>query len=254
MGSVLFFDDVSQIAKVERMEAWREVARRIAHEIKNPLTPIQLSAERLRRQLGPRLGNESGLLEECTKTIISEVQDLKHLVNEFSAFARMPHLVLVEGDLNALAAEVVAGFEAAHPGVDFRLRVEKNLPRVALDRDAMKRVMVNLIDNAIAAAATANHNGERPRIDVITSADAANGILTLEIRDNGPGIPPALRSRIFEPYFSTKATGTGLGLAIVSAVITDHHGFVRIADNPPRGSRFIMEFPLKVAEIAKAAG
>jgi len=254
LGTVLFFEDVSQIAKVERMEAWREVARRIAHEIKNPLTPIQLSAERLRRQLGPRLGNESGLLEECTRTIISEVQDLKHLVNEFSAFARMPHLVLVEGDLNALAAEVVAGFEAAHPGVDFRPRLEKNLPTIALDRDAMKRVMVNLIDNAIAAAATANHNGERPRIEVLTSANAAGGIVTLEIRDNGPGIPPALRSRIFEPYFSTKATGTGLGLAIVSAIIADHHGFVRIADNPPRGSRFIIEFPLKVAEIAKAAG
>ncbi len=138
LGTVLFFEDVSQIAKVERMEAWREVARRIAHEIKNPLTPIQLSAERLRRQLGPRLArlneelllSDEGLREECTRTIIGEVEVLKRLVNEFSAFARMPHLNPVPGDLNALATETVASFQTAHQDVEFVLGLEPALPRI----------------------------------------------------------------------------------------------------------------------------
>ena len=252
-GSVLFFEDVSQIAKVERMEAWREVARRIAHEIKNPLTPIQLSAERLRRQLGPRLGNDGALLEECTRTIIGEVEDLKRLVNEFSAFARMPHLNPVPGDLNALASETVASFQSAHSGVDFLLTLEPSLPRIGIDRESLKRALINLLDNAVFAATSVNHNGERPRIEIVTSLDSASGVVVMEVRDNGPGIAAALRARIFEPYFSTKKGGTGLGLAIVSAIVTDHHGFIRVTDNPPRGSRFVLEFPVKEPQLSKAA-
>jgi len=260
LGSVLFFEDVSQIAKVERMEAWREVARRIAHEIKNPLTPIQLSAERLRRQLGPRLArmgvdmapNDDALLEECTRTIIGEVEDLKRLVNEFSAFARMPHLNPVPGDLNALATETVASFQTAHPGVDFVMALEPSLPRILIDRESMKRALINLLDNAVAATASAR-NGHGPRIELRTSLDAASGVVVLEVLDNGPGISPSLRTRIFEPYFSTKSGGTGLGLAIVSAIVTDHHGFVRVADNAPAGSKFILEFPVKEPQFTKAA-
>lgn len=253
LGSVLFFEDVSQIAKVERMEAWREVARRIAHEIKNPLTPIQLSAERLRRQLGPRLGNDGGLLEECTRTIIGEVEDLKHLVNEFSAFARMPHLSPVPGNLNPLVSETVASFHAAHLEVDFSLALEPELPQTQIDREAIKRAIVNLLDNAVTATTSIDHNGGHPRIDVSTSLDKDSGVVTLEVRDNGPGIDPRLRTRIFEPYFSSKRGGTGLGLAIVSAIVTDHRGFVRVADNPPQGSRFILEFPVKDAQFPKTA-
>jgi two-component system nitrogen regulation sensor histidine kinase NtrY len=252
-GTVLFFEDVSQIAKVERMEAWREVARRIAHEIKNPLTPIQLSAERLRRQLGARPGIESALVEECTKTIIGEVEDLKRLVNEFSAFARMPHLNPVPGDLNALAAETVANFRAANPNVEFALALDPALPLIPIDREALKRALVNLLDNAVAAVTAVSHNGAGPRIEVL-SHGPLNSIVTLEVADNGPGIDPRLRTRIFEPYYSSKKGGTGLGLAIVSAVVTDHHGFVRVTDNRPRGSRFVLEFPVKLQQFAKATG
>ena len=261
LGSVLFFEDVSQIAKVERMEAWREVARRIAHEIKNPLTPIQLSAERLRRQLGPRLSrlgadlvpSDDALLEECTRTIIGEVEDLKRLVNEFSAFARMPHLNPVPGDLNALATETVASFQTAHPGVEFIMSLEPSLPRILIDRESLKRALINLLDNAVSATAGITRNGHGPRIELRTSLDAASGVVILEVLDNGPGISPALRTRIFEPYFSTKNGGTGLGLAIVSAIVTDHHGFVRVTENSPVGSKFILEFPVKEGHHTQAA-
>jgi two-component system nitrogen regulation sensor histidine kinase NtrY len=253
-GTVLFFEDVSQIAKVERMEAWREVARRIAHEIKNPLTPIQLSAERLRRQLGARPGIESALVEECTRTIIGEVEDLKRLVNEFSAFARMPHLNPVPGDLNALTSETVANFREANPNVEFSLVLDPALPMILIDREALKRAIVNLLDNAVSATTNYNHNGERARIEVRTVRRSDDRLVTLEVADNGPGIDPRLRTRIFEPYYSSKKGGTGLGLAIVSAVVTDHHGFVRVTDNQPRGSRFLLEFPVKDLQLAKAAG
>ncbi len=245
LGTVLFFEDVSQIAKIERMEAWREVARRIAHEIKNPLTPIQLSAERLKRQLTTRSDSDAALLDDCTRTIVSEVEDLKRLVNEFSAFARLPHLNPAPGDLNALAEETVANFRNAHSDVDFVVSLEPSLPQIAIDREALKRAMVNLLDNAVAALAAANGNGERPTVEVRTALAPGSGVVTLEVCDNGPGIDPRLRTRIFEPYFSTRKGGTGLGLAIVSAILTDHHGFVRVRDNKPRGSRFVLEFPVR---------
>jgi two-component system nitrogen regulation sensor histidine kinase NtrY len=254
LGTVLFLEDVSQLAKVERMEAWREVARRIAHEIKNPLTPIQLSAERLRRQLAKRSDGDAKLVDECTRTIIGEVEDLKRLVSEFSAFARMPHLNPTPGDLNALVEETVATFRDANLGVEFGLALASALPQIAIDRDALKRALVNLLENAVNAAVGANPNGARPRIDVRTAVDAQSGVVTLEVNDNGPGIPPAMRSRIFEPYFSTRKGGTGLGLAIVSAIVADHHGFVRVRDNPPRGSRFVLEFPIKEQQFAKVLG
>ncbi len=245
LGSLLFFEDVSQLAKVERMEAWREVARRIAHEIKNPLTPIQLSAERLRRQLSARTETEARILDETTRTIISEVEDLKRLVNEFSGFARMPQLNPTPGYLNPLAEEVVSNFREAHPAVDFKLDLADGLPTIAIDREALKRALVNLLDNAVAATTGFNVNGEQPRIMVKTAIETASGIVTLEVADNGPGIEPRLRPRVFEPYFSTKKSGTGLGLAIVATIVTDHHGFVRVYDHPPHGSRFVLEFPIK---------
>ena len=253
LGTVLFFEDVSQIAKVERMEAWREVARRIAHEIKNPLTPIQLSAERLRRQLGPLADGDARLLDECTHTIIGEVEDLKRLVNEFAAFTRMPQLNPLPGDLNALAEETVNNFREANPAADFGLALASEMPPIAIDREALKRALVNLLDNAVAAALSVNKDGERPRIDVRTAVDPGSGVVTLEVCDNGPGIEPRNRARIFEPYFSTKTGGTGLGLAIVASIVTDHHGFVRVHNNRPHGSRFVVEFPVKDQQIAKVS-
>jgi two-component system, NtrC family, nitrogen regulation sensor histidine kinase NtrY len=270
LGTVLFFEDVSQIAKIERMEAWREVARRIAHEIKNPLTPIQLSAERLRRQfsrrdavaLGPALPPADHRLEalfspyvelvdECTRTIIGEVDDLKRLVDEFSAFARMPQLNPVPGNLNTLVEETVTTFREAHREVLFELELEPALPIIALDREALKRALVNLLDNAVAATKANGHDGAGPQIMASTALDLARGVVTLEIADNGIGINPRIRPRIFEPYFSTRQGGTGLGLAIVATIVTDHHGFVRVRENEPRGSRFQLEFPVKEQQSAK---
>jgi len=248
LGTVLFFEDVSQIAKVERMEAWREVARRIAHEIKNPLTPIQLSAERMRRQIHGVSANDAQLLDECTHAIISEVDGLKRLVNEFSAFARMPQSRPVPGDLNELAAETLAPFRETHPAVDFHQELAPDLPAIAIDREALKRAIFNLLDNAIAAALSVNHNGTPARVGLRTSIDRDSGVVTLEVLDNGPGIEPRNRTRIFEPYFSTKRSGTGLGLAIVSSIVTDHHGFIRVRDNPPRGSSFVVEFPVRLSK------
>ncbi len=253
LGTVLFFEDVSQIAKVERMEAWREVARRIAHEIKNPLTPIQLSAERLRRQLRPLADGDARLLDECTHTIIGEVEDLKRLVNEFAAFARMPQLNPLPGDLNALAEETVNNFREANPAADFGLALAPAMPAISIDREALKRALVNLLDNAVAAAISVNQVGDRPRIDVRTAVDPASGVVTLEVCDNGPGIEPRNRSRIFEPYYSTKMGGTGLGLAIVASIVTDHYGFVRVHNNRPHGSRFVIEFPVKDQPIVKVS-
>ncbi|HEY2662934.1 MAG TPA: ATP-binding protein [Candidatus Binataceae bacterium] len=243
LGTVIFFEDVSHLAKVERMEVWREVARRIAHEIKNPLTPIQLSADRIRRQFAGS-SNGSALIEECTRTIISEVEGLKHLVNEFAAFARMPQLTLVPGDLNSLAEEVVALFREGNDQVEFMVDLDPAMPKVALDHDSLKRAVINLIDNGIAAATGRAIHNAKPRLELATRFSSRAGVATLEVADNGPGIDPRLRARIFEPYFSTKQGGTGLGLAIVSTIVADHHGFVRVRDNTPRGSRFFLEFPV----------
>jgi two-component system, NtrC family, nitrogen regulation sensor histidine kinase NtrY len=272
LGTVLFFEDVSQIAKVERMEAWREVARRIAHEIKNPLTPIQLSAERLRRQFArrdayapptalPAADNTrealshpyAELVDECTRTIIGEVDDLKRLVDEFSAFARMPQLNPIPGNLNTLVEETVATFRETHGAVQFELELEPALPIIAIDREALKRALVNLLDNAVAATRSNDHNGGSPQITVSTGFDSTSGVVTLEVADNGTGINPRVRPRIFEPYFSTRQGGTGLGLAIVATIVTDHHGFVRVRDNEPRGSRFQLEFPIKDQQFTKVS-
>ena len=167
-------------------------------------------------------------------------------------FARMPHLNPVPGDLNGLTDETVANFRAANPGIEFTAALDPSLPKIAIDRDALKRALVNLLENAVAAINGAPRNGGgAPRIETRTRLDRTSGVVTLEVCDNGPGIDPALKSRIFEPYFSTKAQGTGLGLAIVSTIVSDHHGFVRVRDNDPRGSRFILEFPVKEQQFAR---
>ncbi len=255
IGTLLFFEDVSRIAKVERMEAWREVARRIAHEIKNPLTPIRISAERMRRQIGgERQQNGSAIIDECTRTIIAEVEGLKRLVDEFSRFARMPQIHPMPGDLNALIEETVDGFRETAGEVEFVTQLDPALPTVSFDREALKRVLVNLLDNALAALAIPGRNGATARVEVRSAYNEFTGAVSLEVADNGPGIDPRLRTRIFEPHFSTKPGGTGLGLAIVSNIVTDHRGFIRVRDNQPRGSRFILEFPVRGQGLARFTG
>ena len=258
IGALLFFEDVTELLKVQRMEAWREVARRIAHEIKNPLTPIQLSAQRLRKRYAKELGGS--VLDECTRTIIAEVEVLKNLVSEFAHFARLPSGPHVATDLNAMLDDVLVLFREAHRGVRFRFDKDPELPLLDLDRDGIRRVLTNILDNAIGALAAvpgrtspavAESDGEKPEllvrgaVDLATRYDASRGVVVLEIADDGIGMTPEVKARLFEPYFSTKPQGTGLGLAIASAVLADHQAFIRVRDNQPRGSRFSIELPVR---------
>jgi two-component system nitrogen regulation sensor histidine kinase NtrY len=243
-GFVVVLDDVTQILKVQRMAAWREVARRIAHEIKNPLTPIQLSAQRLRRKLAGAIDDpeQRELLESCTDSITSQVDALKLLVSEFSNFARLPATDPAPTDLNQLVADTVAMYQEDRR-IEFETSLHPAVPKLDLDREQIKRAILNLIDNSIGAIEAA---GDGPRrIRVSTVLDPAVGTVHLEVSDTGCGIPIQDRGKLFEPYFSTKRQGSGLGLAIVSRIVSDHSGYIRVRDNRPRGTRFIIELPVR---------
>ncbi len=237
LGIVVVFDDLTELEKAQRMAAWREVARRIAHEIKNPLTPIQLSAQRLRRKYLQRFTVDGKVFDECTRTIINQVDELKLLVNEFSNFARMPAANPSPNDLAEIVQETLSLFSESHPSTNFIFEQQDPLPLLNLDREQMKRVMINLLDNAVAAV---DGNGE---IRVNLSFDEILKIVRLEVSDNGPGIPAEDKIGMFEPYFSTKDKGSGLGLAIVSNIIADHQGFIRVRDNQPQGTTIVIELP-----------
>ncbi len=238
MGTVVVFDDLTQLLKAQRMAAWREVARRIAHEIKNPLTPIQLSAQRLRRRYLDRFDTDDAVFDECTTMIIKQVDDLKTLVNEFSSFARMPASNPSINNLNDVIKEALVLFQEGHKEVDFQLKVDVSLPAFSLDQEQIKRVIINLLDNAVAAV---DGDGQ---ISIETTFNDSLQIATIKVTDNGSGIPAEDKPRLFEPYFSTKKTGTGLGLAIVSTIISDHNGYIRVRDNSPHGTHFIVELPI----------
>jgi len=243
LGIMVFLEDITQIQKVQRMEAWREVARRIAHEIKNPLTPIQLSAQRLRKRYAKQMGTDGEVLEKCTSTIIKEVEGLKKLVNEFANFARLPAAKMVPSNLNQIAGEALFLFKEGHKGIDFRFVPCRDLPSLDLDREQIRRALINLLDNAVAAV------GENGEISVAIDYKPAIGAVQLEVVDDGCGIDPEARERIFEPYYSTKKDGTGLGLAIVSTIVTDHHGYIRVRPNEPRGTKFVIEFPVRDGQL-----
>ncbi|NVL91007.1 MAG: PAS domain-containing protein [Desulfobacterales bacterium] len=237
MGMVVVFDDLTEIERAQRMAAWREVARRIAHEVKNPLTPIKLSAQRLRRKYGDQITGDNAVFLECTQTIIDQVDQIRNLVNEFSAFARLPTTYPEPCRLTDIAEDAVALYREAQPGVLFEVHPEPDIPQLNLDKQQMKRVMINLIDNAVVAM----HGSGT--ISVTLSFDPILKMVRLEVSDTGTGIPPEDKVRLFEPYFSTKRAGMGLGLSIVSAIIEDHNGFIRVQDNQPRGTKFIVELP-----------
>jgi two-component system nitrogen regulation sensor histidine kinase NtrY len=239
IGLVLVFEDMTYLVKAQRMAAWREVARRIAHEIKNPLTPIQLSAQRLRRKYSQALGADSGVLEKCTGTIIDQVEQLKAMVNEFSKFARMPSANPAPNDLNAVIREAVDLYVQGNERTHFEFSADESVPVLDLDKEQIKRAVVNLLDNAVTAA------GQNGRVKVKTRFDRALSIASVEVADNGAGVDPLDRDRLFEPYFSRKPGGTGLGLTIVSAIVSDHNGFIRVKDNPGGGARFIVELPVR---------
>lgn len=243
-GVLLFFENVTDLLRIQRMEAWREVARRLAHEIKNPLTPIQLSAQRLRRRYLERLDeSERKLLDECTATIVAQVDALKHLVTEFSSFARLPTAELRPENLAEVVDEALVLYREGHPEIAFRVDTEANLPDVELDRAAIQRALINMLDNAVAACeAVPDRPGE---IEITARYDTGREVVRLEVADNGMGMTPEAKHRVFEPYFSTKKNGTGLGMAIVSAIVADHQAYIRVGDNTPHGVRFTMNFPTR---------
>ncbi len=223
---------------MQRMAAWREVARRIAHEIKNPLTPIQLSAQRLRRRYPDILTEKNSVFDQCTSTIITQVDELKRLVSEFSQFARMPKVQKSQNNLTQLAENTLILYREAHKHINFRCTETEPIPIFSFDREQIKRCLINLIDNGVAVLP----DGGTIHIELSPDAEMEN--VFIKVYDDGPGISKENKLKLFEPYFSTKKTGTGLGLAIISTIISDHNGYIRVQDNEPKGSIFIIELPL----------
>jgi two-component system nitrogen regulation sensor histidine kinase NtrY len=234
---VLVLDDVTPLIRAQKVAAWREVARRLAHEIKNPLTPIQLCAERMRRHFTGAAAPTQALVEECTSTIVGEVDSLKALVDEFSQFARMPAPRAIPTNLHALLTDALALYQGLLGEVQFEKRFAENLPKVRMDGEQIRRVVINLVDNAIEAM---NRSGV---ITIETHHDSASGMVRLVVADNGPGIPVAEREKLFMPYYSTKRRGSGLGLAIVRRIVAEHGGTIEVGENAPRGTTFTIELP-----------
>ncbi|GAC1396613.1 MAG: ATP-binding protein [Pyrinomonadaceae bacterium] len=273
-GVVLVIEDLTELLTAQRAAAWSEVARRMAHEIKNPLTPIQLSAERIARNFA-RLENGQAsngsetkehdtvarIIEECTTTITREVASLKAMVDEFASFARLPVPKFEQADVNDVMRHALALYEERLGGVRLAVKLAVELPPALIDAEQVRRVIVNLMDNALEAIendvvptanmtahGVINHSGNgvstvEPRITVATGHDPARSRLLIEITDTGHGISPQDYPRLFQPYFSTRGRGTGLGLAIVRRIITEHGGRIRAEANHPRGAKFIVELP-----------
>jgi len=243
----MVFDDVTPLIRTQRVAAWRDVARRLAHEIKNPLTPIQLCAERMRRQFTAAPPAARELVEECTTTIVGEVESLKALVDEFAQFARMPAPKAVPSDLNAVLTETLALYNGLFRAIQIQKDFASGLPAVRLDVEQVRRVVINLVDNAVEAmggsAAGARPSGDAPTIVVATRHDPANGVVRVTVADNGPGIPPVDRDKLFMPYYSTKRRGSGLGLAIVRRIIAEHGGSIDVEDDISVGTVFTIELP-----------
>jgi two-component system nitrogen regulation sensor histidine kinase NtrY len=240
LGVVIVFDDLTELEKIQRLVAWREVARRIAHEVKNPLTPIQLSAQRLRKKYLDKLDDEAKVVfDKCTNVIISQAIELKHLVDEFSNFARMPIPRLRPTRLDYLTDDILAVYREGQPKIEFNLNVQENLPDALLDPDQIKRALINLLDNAVASMPDGG------RIDIQIKYNTDKNEIYLIVSDTGSGILPEDLSRIFEPYFSKRKGGTGLGLAIVNSIVADHNGRIMVENNIPKGTKFVLSFFIK---------
>ena len=255
-GVVLVIEDLSELISAQRASAWQEVARRMAHEIKNPLTPIQLSAERIAKRFltsghtetgnGKRIDDKGPIgdvVQESTATILREVTSLKTMVDEFSRFARLPDTKLEPADVNEVIEQAVTVFHGRFTRLVIDLELGESLPQVSLDAEQLKRVFVNLIENSVEAF---DGDAVDPRILVTTRYEPARDLVVAEVSDNGKGIAPSDLQKLFQPYFSTKGRGTGLGLAIVNRIITEHHGRIKVVANQPKGAKFIIELPVTV--------
>jgi two-component system nitrogen regulation sensor histidine kinase NtrY len=236
-GVVIVLDDLTPLMRAQKVAAWGEVARKLAHEIKNPLTPIQLSAQRVRKAYLKSDPAFEKILTECTRAIVDEVEALKTLVDEFAQFARLPAAKLAPASLHDVIDQALSLYDGLYSGVRIDRRLAEDLPTLRLDADQMKRVLINLVDNAIEAT------DKKGQVVIATEFDRAQGRARLTVADDGPGIGLGDRDRLFVPYFSTKRRGSGLGLAIVSRIVQEHHGVIRVEDNQPRGARFVVDLP-----------
>jgi nitrogen fixation/metabolism regulation signal transduction histidine kinase len=246
---VVVLEDMSDLLQAQKAAAWGEVAQRVAHEIKNPLTPIALSAERIRlwleRQRGLREGSPelTRVVQESCSLIQHEVETLKRLVDEFSQFARFPQARPVPGNLNQIVENALGSLDGRLDGIHIITRLDPDLPAVMVDADQFRRVVVNLMDNA----AEAMENSLVKEIVVATRTDRDRSIVEAVITDTGCGVSPEDKEKLFLPYFSTKDRGSGLGLAIVNRIVAEHRGVIRVEENEPLGTRFVVELPLKVS-------
>ncbi|MGI8467568.1 MAG: sensor histidine kinase, partial [Pyrinomonadaceae bacterium] len=268
-GVVLVIEDLSELISAQRASAWAEVARRMAHEIKNPLTPIQLSAERIAKRFArevqspkskvqsflevfktktevqnPNVENQTAkVIKDGTETILREVNSLKSMVDEFSRFARLPNVKLKSGNVNEIIRQSVILYDDRFDDVKIEINLAKDLPCAMLDEGQLKRVFVNLIDNAIEAF---DESQTDKKIFINTRHDTARDLIVAEISDNGRGIAQSDLQKLFQPYFSTKGRGTGLGLAIVQRIVIEHGGKIKAVAGVPKGAKFIVELPVIV--------
>jgi PAS domain S-box-containing protein len=242
-GWVVVFEDLSDLLKAQKQAAWREVARRVAHEIKNPLTPIALSAERMQRHLERNKAMDpasAALVQSCADTITGAVETVRRLVDEFSTLARFPVAKPQPADINEVIESVLVMFNGQLEGIRLHRALAPDLPKVLADTESMKRAVANLVDNA----AEASQNSIVREIEISTALVASRDAVEITIADTGHGVTRELKEKLFLPYFSTKKRGTGLGLAIVSRIVEDHHGSIRVEENHPVGARFIIELPV----------
>ncbi|EFI35652.1 multi-sensor signal transduction histidine kinase [Desulfonatronospira thiodismutans ASO3-1] len=246
-GIVAVFEDITELEKMQRLAAWREVARRIAHEIKNPLTPIKLSAQRLEKKFSSSVRDPS--FEQSTQLIIRQVENLQQMVREFSTFAKLPEVRPRTDSLDSLVQEVVSMFEQSHRQIGWELTIASNIPQFSFDRDAMKRVLLNIFLNAAEAI---DKTGDG-KVSIDLDYDAQLNRVFVQVADNGPGLSSEERARLFEPYYSSKKEGTGLGLAIAKSIVSDHGGYVRVKSNQPRGTVFVVELPVRNPESVSIA-
>jgi two-component system nitrogen regulation sensor histidine kinase NtrY len=252
LGYVLVFEDLSDLLKAQKQAAWREVARRVAHEIKNPLTPIALSAERIRRHLDrgvPPDATSMDVLNGCAETIAGSVETLRTLVDEFSTLARFPTARPQPSNINSIVENTLTMFNGRLDGIQVRTFLAADLPRVMADPEAIKRALANLVDNA----AEAMQGALLREIHISTALQASRDVVEITVADSGHGVTQELKERLFLPYFSTKKRGTGLGLAIVSRIIEDHHGSIRVEENRPVGARFVVELPVASEVVESSA-
>lgn len=241
LGMIMVLEDLTQFVMMQKIAAWREIAQRVAHEIKNPLTPIQLSAERILKNIEKKESPDKEIIEEGIKTILRETTTIKTLVSEFSKFARMPSAQFSPVNIIELIKEVCSLYRESFKDVDFILEFDPETPEeISADTDQMKRALINIVENAIEAM---NGSG---KIWIATHFKRENSRLTIEIADNGPGIPASDRDKLFLPYFSTKRKGRGLGLTIVNEIVNEHKGYLHIEDNKPTGTKFFIEIPIEI--------